>query len=123
MLEWSRICGWGSAWRPMNTRATTFSATYASKARAWSFFTTINTIKGTYKDTSHGKPGRPSVFLPARRQWRVMTSHSASQGSSFELKQWVAVLHIDRDRFASCACAWTDSRRTIAMFFHAELLR
>ena len=40
------------------------------------------TPKGTYKATSPGKPGLPSVFLPARRQCRVMTSQSASHGSA-----------------------------------------
>ncbi len=80
MLEWSRICGLGAACRPMNTRATAFSARYDSMSRALRFFTSINTTKGTYNVTSHAKPGRPSVFLPARRQWRVMTSKSASHG-------------------------------------------
>ena len=82
MLEWSRICGLGASCRPMNTRATTFSATYASISRELRCFTSIKTTKGTYKATSQGKPGRPSVFLPAGREWRVMTSPRASHGSA-----------------------------------------
>ena len=42
---------------------------------------------------------------------------------AFELQQQVVVIDVDRDRFAGCACSWTDSRRTIALFFHDVLLR
>ena len=35
----------------MNTRATTFSATYASISRELRCFTSIKTTKGTYKAT------------------------------------------------------------------------
>jgi hypothetical protein len=42
---------------------------------------------------------------------------------ALELKQRVVVGHVERDDFAICACAWTDPRRTIAVFFHRMLLR
>ena len=66
----------------MKTRATTFSATYASIWRESKVLTNISTTKGTYNETSQGKPGPPSTFLPFCRQCRVITSVSASQGKA-----------------------------------------
>ena len=122
MLEWSRICGLGASCRPMNTRATTFSATYASISRELRCFTSIKTTKGTYK-AIWGKPGGHRCFarLPP------VARHDLAKGfpwrRAFELQQQVVVIGVDRDRFAGCACSWTDSRRTIALFFHDVLLR
>jgi hypothetical protein len=44
--------------------------------RALRFFTSINTAKGTYQETSPGKPGRPSVVLPAQPSPRHAGSSS-----------------------------------------------
>ena len=66
----------------MKTRATTFSATYASIWRESKALMSISTTKGTYKETSQGKPNHPSTFLPCWRQWRVIISMSASHGKA-----------------------------------------
>jgi hypothetical protein len=66
----------------MNTRATAFSARYASIWRELKTLISISTTKGTYKDTSQGKPRLPSTFLPCWRQCRVITALIASQGKA-----------------------------------------
>src|SRR6266705_758549 len=74
-------------------------------SRALRFFTNINTTKGTYNVTSHDKPGRPSMFLPARCQWRLMTSQRASHGRARLSRRsgWLGFTEIDT--ISSCAVA------------------
>src|ERR1043166_6005083 len=56
-----------------------------------------------------------------------MARHHLEEGlprqRTLELEQWMIVIYINRDELAGCACAWTDARRTIAVFFHDVLLR
>jgi len=72
-------------------------------------------------------PGQPRSAIDVFARCRPPPAHHLEERRPWQgalaLKQWVVVVHVDRNSFAIFGCSWAVPSRTMALFVHDVLLR